>query len=372
MPTRSYLDHAATSALHPVALAAMTRALAQLGNPGSLHGSGRAAKRCLEDAREELAAALGVAAGDVLFTSGGTEADSLAVLGAARARPGRPRALLGATEHPAVADAVRFGRADVVGVDADGVVRLDELAARLASDVGVVSLQWVNNETGTIQPVARAAELARAAGAWMHSDAVQAFGHVVVDAGSVDLLSVSAHKLGGPVGIGALVARRETRPAALGPGGGQEGGIRSGTPSVALAAGFAAAATLALASLGEEAARLAALRERLVAAVKTIPSTLVNGADGSPAICNVTFDGCRADDLLLLLDAAGIDCSVGSACRAGVHEPSTVLLAMGRSNEQASSSLRFSFGWSTTDADLDRLLNVLPDAVDRARLAATS
>lgn len=372
MPTRSYLDHAATSALHPAALAAMTRALEQLGNPGSLHGSGRAAKRLLEDAREELAAALGVAAGDVLFTSGGTEADSLAVLGTAKARPGRPRALLGATEHPAVRDAAMFGQADLVGVDADGVVRLEELGGLLAPDIGIVSLQWVNNETGTIQPVAQAAELARAAGAWMHSDAVQAFGHVAVDATAVDLLSVSAHKLGGPVGIGALVARRETRPVALGPGGGQEAGIRSGTPSVALAAGFAAAATLALASLHEEAERLTVLRERLVAAVAAIPRTRVNGGVASPAISNVTFEGCRADDLLLLLDAAGIDCSVGSACRAGVHEPSQVLLAMGRTPAQAASSLRFSFGWSTTDADLDRLLSVLADAVERARLAATS
>ena len=231
----------------------------------------------------------------------------------------------------------------------------------------------VNNETGAVQPVTEVARIAHEAGTWAHTDAVQAFGHLSVDfaASEVDLLSVSAHKLGGPVGIGALVVRRGIRLTSTGFGGGQEARLRSGSVPVALAVGFAAAARRAIERRETEAARLAALRDRLIAtAVRLVGDTRSNTiAPSSPAIVNLTFAGVRADDVLLLLDAAGIDASTGSACTAGVHQPSEVLLAMGASQDAAAASLRFSFGPQTTDADVDRLLAVLPDAVERARRA---
>lgn len=372
MTTRSYLDHAASSPLRGEVVAAMGDALGQAGNPSSLHTSGRAARRLLEEARESLAASLGAAPADVVFTSGGTEANNLALLGGAR--EGSVVAI-SAVEHPSVAG-VR-GRRDgvrVLPVGASG--HLDVAAARgLVDDrVGLVSVQWVNNETGAVQPVAEVVELGHAVGARVHSDAVQALGHVAVDfaASGLDLMAVSAHKLGGPVGVGALVVRRGVEVVPSGFGGGQEARLRSGTVPVALAVGFAAAARLAVAELESEASRLAMLRDRLIAGAMATTGCVANtAAPCSPAIVNLAFDGCRADDLLMLLDAAGIDASTGSACTAGVHQPSEVLLAMGRTLADAGASLRFSFGPNTTAADVDRALAVLPDAVARARSAAS-
>lgn len=357
----------------------MIEAMEVVGNPAAQHAAGRRAESALEDAREHLAAALGAHPLEVVFTSGGTEADAIAVSGGVAARrSARPRTLIGATEHPAVLLLAREATggnaaAEVVPVDADGELDVGALGAALGEDVGVVSVQWVNNETGVIQPVEAIADLTHRAGAWFHTDAVQAVGHLPVDvsAGPADLVSVSAHKLGGPVGIGALVVRRGVTPAPWGPGGRQEGGVRSGTQAVMLAAGFAAAAEAARAQQEVETARLDALRERLVAGILgTVPASRINGVRTSCAIVNVTVEGARADDVLLLLDRAGIDASAGSACRAGVHQPSEVLLAMGRTEAQASSSVRFSFGWTTTDADIDRVLAVLPDVVERARRAS--
>jgi cysteine desulfurase len=234
---------------------------------------------------------------------------------------------------------------------------------------------WVNNETGVVQDVAAVAARAHAAGAIAHSDAVQALGHVPVDfaASGLDLLSLSAHKLGGPVGVGALIVRRGVALRASGFGGGQEAKLRSGTVPVALVAGFAAAARAAIARRESEAARLEALRRQVAALGGVIPGAIDNSAEAhSPAIINLTFAGIRADDVLLLLDAAGIDASTGSACTAGVHQPSEVLLAMGRSREDAGASLRFSFGATTTGADIDRLVAVLPHAVETARRAAAT
>jgi cysteine desulfurase len=231
---------------------------------------------------------------------------------------------------------------------------------------------WVNNETGVVQPVPELAEAAHAAGTWCHTDAVQAVGHLPVDfAGSgADLLSLSGHKLGGPVGIGALLVRRGVTLAAPGFGGGQEAKLRSGTVPVALAVGMATALRLAVDRLAAEARRLTALGERLRSGLAAVPGVRVNTtAPASPAILHVTVDATRADDLLLILDAAAIDCSTGSACTAGVHQPSEVLLAMGRPLADASGSLRFSFGPATTSADIDALLAVLPAAVERARTA---
>ena len=374
---RMYLDHAASSPMPASVREATSGAMALAGNPSSLHASGRAARRLLEQARESVAADLGAGPGEVVFCSGGTEANNLALLGAvgsAGVAGPEGEVLVSAVEHPSVAEARRVlgGRARVLAVDAAGRVDPAAVAAGLGSRTRLVSVMWVNNETGVVQPVREIAELARAAGVLAHSDAVQAVGHLPVDFGAsgLDLLSLSGHKLGGPVGIGALLVRRGVVLAPPGFGGGQEAKLRSGTAPVALAVGLAAALREATARLADEAVRLAGLGARLIAGLRGLPEVVVNTtAPASPAIVHATFAGLRADDLLLLLDAAGIDCSTGSACTAGVHQPSEVLLAMGRTVAEASGSLRFSFGPTTTDADIERLLAVLPGAVETARAA---
>jgi len=368
MTTRCYLDHAASAPLRPQVLAEMGEALGLAGNPSSLHGSGRAARRLLEEARESLAASVRAEPGEVVFTSGGTEANNLALLGGAA--PDRAVAI-SAIEHPSV-DGIRGRRDDVrvLPVTASGHLDLDAARAALDDRVGLVSVQWVNNETGAVQPVRDVVGLGRTVGARVHSDAVQALGHVEIDfaATGLDLMTVSAHKVGGPVGVGALVVRRGVGVTPSGFGGGQEAKLRSGTVPVALAVGFAAAARLAISELDAQATRLAGLRDRLIDGATVATGCTVNTlAPCGPAIVNLTFSGLRADDLLLLLDAAGIDASTGSACTAGVHQPSEVLLAMGRSLADAGASLRFSLGPDTTSADIDRVLVVLPDAVARAR-----
>lgn len=374
MGGRDYFDHAAGAPLVEVARAAMDAVWRLPGNPSSLHTAGRTARRLLEESRETLAGCLGAHPTEIVFTSGGTEANNLALLGAS-SRPGRPRLAIGATEHPSVTGVTGRlpGRVDVLAVDRDGRLLtsgLDVITERTA----LVSTMLVNNETGVAQPLEQVLAAARAADAWTHTDAVQAFGQLPLDFADlgVDAMTVTAHKLGGPVGIGALVVRRDLALAAPGFGGGQERKVRSGTAMVALAVGFAAAARAAVGDRETGASRLGVLRERLAAGITdSIADVMVNGtAPVSPAILNVTFTGCRADDLLLMLDAAGLDCSTGSACTAGVHQPSEVLLAMGRSEAEASSSLRFSFGPTTDDAAIDRLLSALPQAVARARAAA--
>lgn len=377
---RSYLDHAASAPMVPEAVVALTAHLGRPGNPASLHSSGRSARRVLEDARDEVAEMLGAQPSEVVFTSGGTEADNLAVQGAWRARPEgriglRERIIRSAVEHPAVADtmdALAGENADVqvCPVDADGVLRLNALGVLLAVPTMLVSVMWTNNETGSCQPIPEVVAAGHGAGAWVHSDAVQAIGHVPVDFSDsgLDLMSISAHKFGGPVGIGALFVRRELPLRAYAFGGGQERDLRSGTQPAALAAGFAAAVHRAVADLEIESRRLEALAERLRFAVGHWGG-VINGRPDSPAIVNVSFPGARADDVLMLLDAAGIDCSTGSACTAGVHQPSPVLLAMGRGETEARESLRFSFGWNTIAGDLERLEAALPEAVERARQA---
>lgn len=374
MTERVYLDHAAGAPLLPQALAAMDAVWSLPGNPSSLHTAGRTARRLLEESRESLAECLGAHPTEVVFTSGGTEANNLALLGAMGAREGRDRLVVGGTEHPSVAGVVERlpGRVDVLAVGADGRL-LPGAESVIGASTALVSVMLVNNETGVVQGLDAVRAASATAGAWLHTDAVQAFGHFALDfaALGVDALTVTAHKLGGPVGIGALVARRELTLAAPGFGGGQERKLRSGTAMTALAAGFAAAARVAVGDLEAESARLAALRTALASGIVAgVEGVVVNGeAPVSPAILNVTFDDCRADDLLLMLDAAGIDCSTGSACTAGVHQPSDVLLAMGRSEAAASGSLRFSLGRGTDTEAIERVLSVLPDAVARARAA---
>lgn len=364
---RTYLDHAATSPLRPSARQALLAALDEWGNPASPHRTGQRARRLLEEAREELAEAVGAHPSEVVFTSGGSEANTLALLGSRSARPERPRCLVSAVEHPAVLTLRALG-AEVLPVDAEGVVVPTSLTAS-EDTVAVVSVMMVNNETGAIQPIADVAERAHASGAWFHSDAVQGLGHVPVrfaDTGA-DLLSLSAHKIGGPVGVGALLVRRGIRLRAAGLGGGQEGGVRSGTQTVALARAFAAAATEAVATLRQEMPRLTRLRDAIRALVLQHGGTLNGPERAAPHIVNASFPGVRAQDLLLLLDEAGIDATAGAACRAGVRGPSEVLLAMGRDEATAASSVRFSLGHTSGEADVTHLAEALPRVLDRAR-----
>ncbi|MDQ0663703.1 cysteine desulfurase [Arthrobacter ulcerisalmonis] len=384
----AYLDHAATTPLSGAALAALTRELARTGNPSSLHGSGRRARRAVEDAREVIAAAAGAHPSEVIFTSGGTESDNLAVKGMYWSRvaenPKRRRILCSAVEHHAVLDTVewleRHEGAEVawLPVDSQGLLDLDVLETELARDPGTVALvtvMWANNEVGTVQPIRRVVELAHAAGVPVHSDAVQAFGSVPVDFkdSGLDAMSISGHKIGGPVGVGALLLGRAVKLTPVQHGGGQERDVRSGTLDTASIAAFAAAAEAVTAALPAEAARIAALRDRLIDGVREcVPEAVLRGApdDGRlPGNAHFTFPGCEGDSLLFLLDLAGVESSTGSACTAGVPRPSHVLLAMGLDEETARGAQRFSLGHASTQADVDALLIALPEAYSRARQA---
>ncbi len=380
----AYLDHAASTPLLPESLAAVTAALAVGGNASSLHASGRAARRMVEESREQLAEALGARPSEVVFTGGGTESDNLAVKGLFWARraadPRRTRVLASAVEHHAVLDAVAWlvahegAQVTWLEVDDEGRVHPDVLEAALGdgTDVALVTVMWANNEVGTVQPVRALADVAHAVGVPLHSDAVQAVGQLPVDFAScgVDALTVTAHKLGGPIGTGALLLGRDLACTPLLHGGGQERDVRSGTFDVAGAAGFAAAASLAVARQPRSAVRLAALRDDLVARVRAaVPDAVLNGSVGDrlPGNAHFSFPGCEGDSLLLLLDARGVEVSTGSACSAGVARPSHVLTAMGAGDDVARGSLRFSLGHTSSAADVDALLDVLPGVVDRAR-----
>lgn len=360
----------------------MTAELTRVGNPSSLHTSGRAARRVVEESREAIATAFGAAPAEVIFTSGATEADNLIIKGAFGVG-GRHRVVSAGSEHHAVLDSVRSLAAvgaeiDYLPTDADGLVGVADLR-RLLHDrsdaVALVSVMWANNETGVLQPITQLAEVARAAGVTIHSDGVQAAGRVPIDfaASGLDALSITAHKLGGPVGVGALLARKELTLQPVQHGGGQERDVRSGTLDVAGVAGFAAAATVAVRELEAENLRLRTLRDRLIDGALRIDGSRLNGVrdpDRSlPSIANISFAGCQADNILLLLDQAGIDSSAGSACTAGVSQASHVLAAMGRDRAEALSAVRFSMGHTTTQAEVDRLLGVLPGAIEAARRA---
>jgi cysteine desulfurase len=364
-----YLDHAATTALRPQALAAMREQWASVGNPSSLHAAGRRARRAVEEARESLAARIGADPADVIFTSGGTEADNLAVKGIAR-RSGRRRILVSAVEHHAVLEAAaaltREGFAvERLPVDGSGRVDPDSVAAALDTDVALVAVMWANNEVGTIQPVARIVEVCRRRGVPLHCDAVQALGQVELDVSGIASVALSAHKVGGPVGVGALVLDRSLDVEPLIHGGGQEREVRSGTLDAAGVAGFAAA-------IAAQHPDLSGLRDRLVAGVRdVVPDARLHGhpSERLPNNAHFSFPGCSQDTLLMLLDRAGIAASTGSACTAGIPRPSHVLTAMGES-EAAGSSIRFSLGWNSTGRDVDAVLEALPGVVDLARAAA--
>jgi cysteine desulfurase len=382
-----YLDHAATTPMLPEAVAAMTEALGELGNPSSVHGSGRRARRRVEESREQLAAALGARPSEVVFTAGGTESDNLAVKGSYWARrdadPRRRRVLASAIEHHAVMDAVEWLEAhegaDVtwLPVDGHGTVRPETLRRAIGDDpdsVALVTVMWANNEVGTVQDIAELASIAHEFGVPMHTDAVQAVGAVPLDFGAsgVDALTVTAHKLGGPYGTGALLVRRDASLVPLLHGGGQERDIRSGTLDVPGAVAFSTAAALAVERQPVVSRRMAQLRTRLVDGVReVVPDVIVNGHDSRrlPGIASLSFPGCEGESLLMLLDARGVECSTGSACSAGVARPSHVLLAMGVSPELARGTLRFSLGSTSTEADVDAVLQAIGPAVERARRA---
>lgn len=383
-----YLDHAATTPMHPAAIEAMTAALSTVGNASSLHTAGRAARRRMEESRESIAAKLGARPSEVIFTAGGTESDNLAVKGIYWARrdadPRHRRIVTTAVEHHAVLDAVNWlvehEDAEVTWLPtaADGSVSGAALrdVLRCHDDVALASVMWANNEVGTIMPIGELAATAAEFDIPIHSDAVQAVGQLPVSfaASTLSAMSVAAHKFGGPPGVGALLLRRDVGCVPLSHGGGQERDIRSGTPDVAGAVGMATAAQLAVDGLEANSTRLRALRDRLVAGVLAdIDDVSFNGARDPlrlPGNAHFTFRGCEGDALLMLLDANGIECSTGSACTAGVAQPSHVLIAMGADPASARGSLRLSFGHTSGDADVDAVLQVLPGAVDRARRAA--
>ena len=389
MSTRSvYLDHAATTPMHPQAIEAMAAAQQWVGNASSLHTAGRTARRRLEESRELLAARLGARPSEVIFTAGGTDSDNLAVKGIYWARrdadPNRRRIVTTAVEHHAVLDAVTW-LADHEGAEVtflptepDGSVTVDALRDVLArhDDVALVSVMWANNEVGTIMSIAEMARVAAEFGVPMHSDAVQGVGQIPVEfsASGLSAMSITAHKFGGPTGTGALLLRRDAACVPLLHGGGQERDVRSGTVDVAGAVAMATAADLSVSALEETATRLSVLRDRLVDGVlSSIDDVQLNGARGVrrlPGNAHFTFRGCEGDSLLMLLDASGVECSTGSACTAGVARPSHVLLAMGQQPERARGSLRLSLGHTSSDADVDAALAVLPAAVERARAAA--
>jgi cysteine desulfurase len=366
-----YLDYAASAPLRAEALAAMLPLLERpAANPSSQHRQGRAARAAVETAREQVAALAGAAPAEVVFTSGGTEADNLAVKGAVLARPPEGRHLVcSAVEHHAVLDAAAWAeadagaRVDLAPVDRLGRVELDRLAPLLQPGrTALVAVMAANNEVGTGQPVAAAADLAHAVGALLLCDAVQAAGLPGVDMArdGVDLLALASHKLGGPTGVGALVVRAGTTLRPLLHGGGQERGLRSGTLPAAAIAGFGAAADAALADRQTDAATtLTTLRTRLLSGLQTLaPDLQLNGdptpsGAGLPGLLSVRFPGRRAEDLLLLLDRYGVACSAGSACASGAVAPSHVLVAMGRDPAEARETVRFSLGHGSTQADVD-------------------
>jgi cysteine desulfurase len=382
-----YLDHAATTPMLPEAVTAVAGALGQLGNPSSLHTAGRFARRRVEESREALAGALGARPSEVIFTAGGTESDNLAVKGIYWARraadPGRRRIIASVIEHHAVLDAiewlVKHEDAEVcwLPVDADGLVAPETLRATIVDDpaaVALVTVMWANNEVGTLQPIARLTEVAREFGLPMHSDAVQAVGAVDVDfaASGLDALTMTGHKLGGPPAAGALVLRRDVACVPLSHGGGQEREVRSGTLNVPGIVGLAVATELAVARRPEVAPRVAALRDALVSGVLArVADVKVNGhpVQRLPGIANLTFAGCEGDALLMLLDARGVECSTGSACSAGVAQPSHVLTAMGAGPAEARGTLRFSLGHASTVDDVEAALDAIVPAVERARRA---
>ncbi len=394
-PVTAYLDHAATTPMLPAAIEALCEQAAKVGNPSSLHTSGRAARAVVEEARERIAHVLGARPSEVIFTSGGTEADNLAVKGTYAARraadPRRTRIIASGFEHHAVLDPVEHlvcaEGAEVTWLepDRDGHVHVDDLARAIEQDqdsVALISVMWANNEVGTVQPVAALAALARSHGIPFHTDAVQALSSLPVDfaASGADLMTVTAHKIGGPIGVGALVARRDATLVPLAHGGGQERQVRSGTLDAPAISAFGVALEHTVEHRDVEAKRVGLLRDRLAEGALAQGHGITVTGSWSPGDnerrlsgnVHLLVPGCDGDSLLYLLDAAGVECSTGSACQAGVPQPSHVLLAMGYPEAQSRGALRLSLGHTSTQDDVDAFLAALPAVVERARRASRS
>ncbi|OZC82247.1 cysteine desulfurase NifS [Rhodococcus sp. 06-412-2C] len=383
-----YLDHAATTPMLPSAIEAMNSVFTTVGNASSLHTSGRSARRRVEESRESIAADLGARPSEVIFTSGGTESDNLAVKGIFAARrdsdPTLTRIIASSVEHHAVLDAVEWLVAHDgavvtwLPVDTDGRVTPEVLRAELAlhaDETALVTVMWANNEIGTVMPITELAAVAAEYGVPMHSDAIQAVPHLPVsfaDSG-LSALSIAAHKFGGPQGVGALLLGRQVSCVPLFHGGGHERDVRSGTPDTAGVVAMAAALRSTTQNASRHRAELSALRDRLIAGIRdTVPDVILNGPEGDDRLAgnvHFTFPGCKGDSLLMLLDAAGIECSTGSACTAGVASASHVLIALGLDPGVARGSLRFSLGTGSSDTDVTTVLAALPQVVERARAA---
>jgi len=380
-PAPIYLDHAATTPVRPEVLEAMLPFFGpRFGNPSSMHRWGREARTALDEARERVARCLGASADEICFTSGGTEADNIAILGAWRTRrhDGRDAVVTSPIEHKAVLGAVhqasREGAAErLCKVTEAGVVDVASFESLLRDDTAIASVMWVNNEIGTVQPIAELARVAKSHGALFHTDGVQAFGKIAIDARAIpfDVLTVSGHKIGAPKGIGAVFIRRGTSIEPLFYGGTQDRGRRPGTENVAAVVGFARAAELAVAEREEEWKRLELLRARLEDAILArVPDALIHGRgapERAPHILNVSVGGTDSESMLMALDLRGIACSAGSACQSGSVSPSHVLSAIGVSPDLASAAIRMSLGALSTDADIDRVAEVFPALVGKAR-----
>ena len=374
-----YLDHSATTPVRPEVLEAMLPFFGpRFGNPSSTHRWGREARVALDEARERLARALGASADEICFTSGGTEADNLAVLGAWRAlRRTKPAVVTTPIEHKAVLAAVdeieeEGGTTRLLKVGRDGVVDRADFDAALTDDVALCSVMWVNNEVGTVQDIPSLAEAARARGVLFHSDGVQALGKVAIDTKAlpVDYLSISGHKVGAPKGIGALFIRRGAPVTPLLHGGSQDRGRRPGTENVAMSVGFARAVELAVAEREAECARLERLRDGLEAAlIAKIPDAVIHGRGAlrAPHVLNISVPGTDSESMLMALDLQGVACSAGSACQSGSIDPSHVLTACGVPHELAVASIRFSLGSLTTEAQMTRVAELFPALIAKAR-----
>ncbi len=379
---RVYLDHAATTPVDPEVAEAMSRVLRDThGNPSSIYGEGRAAREAVDRARDEVAAAINAEPAEIVFTSGGTEADNLALRGALKVQDGRDGLVTTAIEHHAVIDTARdleryaHVRLTVVGVDRHGVVNPDAIREAIDERTSLVSVMHANNEIGTIEPIAEIGTICRDLDVTFHSDAVQTVGALEVDVRKipVDLLSINAHKFYGPKGVGALYVRRGTRLATMQTGGGQEKGRRTGTENVAGLVGLGVALRIARERRASESPRQARLRDRLISGVRTrVPDAVLNGhpLDRLPNNASFCIPGTEGESLIVALDLEGFAVSSGSACTSGETEPSQVLLALGLDRELAKGSLRVTVGRSTTESQVDRFVDALARVVARLRSTA--
>ena len=381
----AYLDNAATTAMLPEAIEVLTREAGVVGNASSLHGAGRRARKIVEESREKLAAAVGAKPQEIIFTASGTEANNLAVKGMFWRAHGNSGIVSSPIEHHAIMDPLEWlerehgAKLHLAEVNSDGVTQIESVANSLSthhSSIAFATFMHSNNEIGALQPVAELAAISREYQIPLHTDAVQSFGKVPLDFGKlgVDAMTISGHKIGGPLGVAALVAKKNVELTPLLHGGGQEREVRSGTLHTPAIAAFATAAEISQQRLHESGLRIRKLREKLIAGItEKVPDVRLNGsADAAkmlPGIAHFTFAGAEGDALLLLLDAQGVQCSTGSACSAGIAQPSHVLLAMGMAPKIARSSIRFSIGPTTTETEIDRAISVIGEVVSRARAA---